>query len=102
MLLTVDVGNRFGVLIAAHGGRDTGGQSNEAIFALADNVATLLGDVPVGDRVHHRRFLMKAGLPFREPIGDPFRVVAHEPRHRDSGFRGDLFKHAGEPLTFGR
>ena len=46
--MTVGVSNRFGVLIAAHGGRDTGGQSNEAIFALADNVATLLGDVPVG------------------------------------------------------
>jgi sirohydrochlorin ferrochelatase len=40
--------NRFGVLIAAHGGRDAGGHSNEAIFALADNVAALLGDVPVG------------------------------------------------------
>jgi sirohydrochlorin cobaltochelatase len=46
--LNVDVINRFGVLIAAHGGRDTGGHSNEAIFALADNVAALLGDVRVG------------------------------------------------------
>jgi sirohydrochlorin ferrochelatase len=46
--LTVDAGNRFGVLIAAHGGRDTGGHSNEGIFALADNVAAFLGDVRVG------------------------------------------------------
>lgn len=46
--MTVDVSNRFGVLIAAHGGRDAGGHSNEVIFALADNVAALLGDVRVG------------------------------------------------------
>ena len=45
--MTVDAG-RFGVLIAAHGGRDTGGHSNEGIFQLAGNVAALLGDVRVG------------------------------------------------------
>ena len=46
--MTVDAGNRFGVLIAAHGGRDTGGHSNEGILRLAESVATLLGDVRVG------------------------------------------------------
>jgi sirohydrochlorin ferrochelatase len=42
-----DAAHQFGVLIAAHGGRDVDRRSNESIVCLAENVAALIGDVQV-------------------------------------------------------
>lgn len=46
--MIVDSGRRFGLLIAAHGGRDAGGHSNESIFHLARDVAARIVGVQVG------------------------------------------------------
>lgn len=40
--------HRVAVLIAAHGGRDGGGRSNESIFSLARKVSACTGNVRVG------------------------------------------------------